>query len=191
MPGTLDIVNGTLALMAQVPVSSVNDTDKSLIISNNVDRYFQDLLRREMWNFALAFIFDNTPNTTNISGEFLYNYTLPYNYGRFFRFQWRTSPQFGFYYVILDGVMMTNSRPVSYYYVVNDCSLNVISAPFEQALIYYLAAEYTLPLTNNEKLSAQNRALYYEKLADAVQQNNMELYISQTPYNSFDRQTFI
>lgn len=191
MPSELDVVNQALNLIGRLPVTNVNDDDSAFLMSNRLAVLYPELLKSASWNFAIAYRFDNTPLTQNISPDFQYNYQLPANYGRFDRFSWSLTTQFGFYYRIIDNVIMTNARPISYYYVVSDASYSVITSTFQQALVFYVASQTCLALTNDKSLTAYLNEQYYEWLARAVLQNDQEREIESTPFNDFNRQAYI
>ena len=191
MASQLEIVNQVLTEFSALPVTNVNDSDAAFLISQRLPILIIDLLKHAAWNFAIKYRTDNTPLTQNISPDFLYNYQLPPDYCRFDRFSWSNSPQFGFYYRIIDNVIMTNTKPINYYYVTNTIDLANITAPFEMALVYYLAYTLCIPITQDKTLREELRKEYKEWLDKAIQQNNMERYISSTPYNDFDRQVYI
>ncbi len=190
MPTKLDVVNQALGELGQAPVSNINDSPAAITISNKLDVLLPEMLLATEWNWALKFVNDNTPNTVNLTPDFPYNYTLPADYGRMCNFSWQTM-NFGLYYRIMDGVIMTNSRPILYYYIVNNVDYAVIPAIFYRALSLYAAATSCDSITNNDSLSKKLQIKYENKLVDAIRQNDMDRYITSTPYNDFDRQTYI
>jgi hypothetical protein len=190
MPTKLDVVNQALNELGQVPVTAITDQPASIIIANKLDVLLPEMLLTTEWNWALKFVQDNTPNTVNLTPDFPYNYTLPPDYGRMCNISWQTI-NFGLYYRIMDNVIMTNSKPLLYYYVVNNVDYSVIPAIFYRALSLYAAATACDAITNNDSLSKKLQAKYERKLSDAIRQNDMDRYIASTPYNDFDRQTYV
>jgi hypothetical protein len=195
MASQLQVVNLVLSKLGRKPVQNVNDQADSLLISQQLPLFLEELLLNTLWNFALQFRYDNTPLTTNITanpfGGFLYNYQLPANYGRFAFFEYTNFPPFGVPYAIADGVLLTNTRPIIYWYVVNDVDYAVLPAPFVQALVYSTAWQVCLPLTQNQILTDKLEAMWERKLGDAIQQNAMEQPIMQVPFNDFNRRIYI
>ena len=190
MPTQIDVVNQVLNELGRLPVSDINDDNSSILISNKIDVLYPELLQRTDWNFAIAYVTDNTPLTTRISPEYLFNYQLPPNYDRMDRVSW-LSINFGWVYRIIDDVIITNVRPIQYYYVVNDASLSVISETFYRALVLYVASASAPSITNNTGLVKYLKTEYIMKLNDAIRQNDMDRMIVSTPYNDFDRTTYI
>lgn len=192
MPSQLDIVNQTLNELGFPFVEVITQTAGSILIANKINILHPEMLLRTDWNFAIKYVSDNTPLTTLISPEFLYNYQLPPDYNRMDRFSWfANASSFGFYYRIIDNVIMTNSRPIQYYYVVNNADLSVISSLYYRALVLYCAAECAIVLTQNAPLTKLLEVKYQQKLNEAILLNDQERYIQSTPYNDFDRQAYI
>lgn len=192
MPSLLDVTNQVLIELGYQPVQVVNANAQALLISSKINVLHPELLLRTDWNWAIKYVLNNTPNSSVISPDFLYNYTLPPDYNRMDRFSWYyNSAAFGFYYRIIDNVIMTNFRPVSYYYVVNNADLSVIDPLYYRALVLYVAYVTCKPLTQNLKLAEDLKHEYKEKLADAIQKNDMDRAVLSTPMNDFDRQAYI
>lgn len=188
----LDIVNQVLNLIARTAVDNVNESPQAILINQRYPNLLKNLLRKAIWNFAIAFKSDNTPLTTTVSNEFLFNYQLPANYGRFWRMEAQSTPTFGFVYQIVDNIFMTNANPINYWYVVNYVDASVIPPPFEQALVYYIASQVCLSLTQNKQLSDELKFEFINTyLPDAIQQVAYEQMIIQTAFNDFDRQSYI
>jgi hypothetical protein len=187
----LDTVNQVLNELGFPPVAILNQTNQSLLISNKLDILLPEMLEETDWNFAIKFVFNNTPLTTTISPDFLYNYELPGDYNRLDRFSWRSGNGWlNYSWRIIDNVIMTNVRPILYYYVVNDADYSVFDSVFWRALVLYAAAECAVILTQNEKLQRQLEAKYQQKLSQAVLRNDMEREVCSTPYNDFDRTAY-
>lgn len=192
MPSQLDVVNQALNELGFPFVEVINQTPGSTLLANKINILHPEMLLRTDWNFAIKYVTDNTPLTTVISPEFLYNYQLPPDYNRLDRFSWfANAASFGFYFRIIDDVIMTNSRPVQYYYVVNDADLGVIDPLYYRALVLYIAAESAVVLTQNEPLAKLLESKYQQKLSEAILKNDMDRYVQSTPYNDFDRQVYI
>lgn len=191
----LSIVNLVLAKLARSPVTNVNDSPASLLIAQQLPTMYQSVLLKAFWTFAMKFRYDNTPLTTSVMvnpiGGFLYNYQLPADYGRFGTFVFDVFPNYGTPYLITDGVILISARPIAYWYVVNDVPYSLLPAPFIEALAYYVAAEVTMPLTQNESLAKYNETRAEQRMGDAIQQNYWEQALMQTSNNDFNRRTLI
>lgn len=191
MPSLLDVTNQVLSKLGRPPVQDVANSEAATQISQQIPLFLQDMLMKYIWNFAIKFFTSSTPITNPISKEFLYNYEFPFDYGRFFRWEFPAATQFGMYYEIIDGLIMTNVLPISFYYVVNNIDISLIPVPFEQALIYYTAWLTCAQITNNIPLKNSLGQDYEMMFVNAVQWNDMERMKVQVLYNDFNRQTYI
>lgn len=191
MPTELSIVNQVLSQIGRNPVTNVIDSNDAFVISQRLIVLLPELLRKTDWNFAIKQFYSNTPNTIPSFPDFAYNYTLPGDFGSFDRWSWTTTPQFGFYYRFIDNILCTNAKPVSLYYVINNIDYAVIQPSFEQALIFYVASQVCLVLTNNPTLTKWLSDEYDKMLPNAILQNDMQRYVQSTPFNDFDRQSYI
>jgi hypothetical protein len=191
MSSKLDVVNQVLSEIGRPPVASIANTDDaSLIISPRVDLLSQELLLRTQWNFAVIYKQDTTPLPVSISPDFPWTYQLPANFGSFAQ----TSPQnpnFGLYYRFINNYICTIANPIQYYYIVNQVDYTVITPLFSRALVLYTASDVCLSLTQNAQLTRYLKDKYMEKLDDALKQNDQQRYIQSTPYNDFNRSTYI
>lgn len=197
MPSELDVVNDVLSELAILPVDNILDDKQAILITLKLKTLFPELLMRTPWNWAIKYVTLNTPITNPISPEFTYNFQLPFDYGRIFRFYqtpyWNgtSSGLNGTPYAIVDNILMTNISPINLYYIVNSVDYDVITPLFFRALVLYTASVVCLPLTKNLELTKHIEARYQMKLVDAILQNDMERAIVETPYNEFDRVTFV
>lgn len=198
MPALIDIVNGALSYLGKPAVTNPFDTDQSTLIAQRIPLFYQLLLRKWTWNFAVKFYYSSTPLTNRISTDFLFNYALPADYGRFWKFSWQMTPQFGLYYQIVDNILQSNSRPIQLWYIVkgaypngSEPDFSIISAPFEDALELYTAMKLCNQLTNNQILRKELQIDYKTAIANAIQQNDMERMIIGMPFNDFNRQAYI
>lgn len=190
MPTQLDVVNQVLNELGRTPITDTANDVSGTLISNKINVLLPELLLRTDWNFAINYVTDNTPLTTLISPEFPYNYQLPADYNRMDRISW-FAINFGLVYRIIDNVLMTNTRPIEYYYVRNTVDLNKISFSFYRALVLYVASVSAMSITNDEGLAKYLQVEYQQKLADAIRQNDMDRMVVSTPFNDFNRQTYI
>lgn len=193
----IDVINQVLNEIARPAIDAVllqtGAPPDALVVQNKLNLLLPDLLLRGEWVFAVKYLLNNTPNTVSFSPDFLYSYTLPPDYGRFYALSPLSTynANFGLYYAILDGQFCTNSKPLQLYYIVNNVDYSVLPAAFTRALVYYCAFEVSMPLTNNLELTAYLKQKYKEALTDAVRYNDMERMVISTPFNDFDRQVYI
>lgn len=185
-----DIVNQVLNELGRLPVADFTKDQAGLLIANKAIALRSEFLARTDWNFAIKYVTDNTPLTINISPEYPYNYQLPADYVRMDRISWFTI-SFGLIYRIIDNIIMTNVRPIQYYYVSNSALFSAFDEVSYRAFILYVAADICAPITNDEKLTAYLERKYRDKLADAIRRNDMDRQVLTTPYNDFLRQTYI
>lgn len=190
MPSMADVVNQVLNEFGRLPVPDYTLDSSGILISNKVNVLLPELLLRTDWNFAIKFVVDSSPLSVPISPEYYYNYELPPDYNRLDRISWFTI-NFGLVYRIIDNVLMTNVYPIQYYYVQNNVDLGVISASFYRCLVLYVAATTCMAITNDEGLAKYLQSMYQQKMVDAIRQNDMDRMVVSTPYNDFNRQTYI
>lgn len=184
----IDIINQALMEIGQLPVIQETDSQAAQLISAKIDILFPLLLLSSTWNFAIKFVSNNTPSTQSFSPDFVFTYVLPFDFGRFFKFGTNTFP---LYYEFIDGLLLTNVRPVQYYYVVNNVDYSAITTAFYRALSLYAAADTCMVLTQNAPLTKYIQEKYEMDKSNAILLNDQERYIGSTPYNDFDRQTYI
>ena len=185
-PSKLQVVNQVLNELGRLPVDNIDTDDQAKLISLRLDILLPELLLRAPWNDAIKYRTDNTPLTTNFSPEFTYTFQLPFDYGRMFKFwlMW-------YDYEILDNFLLSNQRPVNYYYVVNNVDYDTITPLFERTLVLYTASTVALALTQSMELTKYLTSLYMDKLSGAILQNDMDRRVQATPHNDFDRLSYI
>ena len=81
--------------------------------------------------------------------------------------------------------------PVGYYYIVNQAAPEVYTPLFARALVLYAAAKLAPTLTNNVQLTTYLEGQYEKMIAKAITQDDMENPHFATPYNDFNRITFV
>lgn len=185
-PSKLDVVNQVLSELGRLPVDNIDTDDQAQIVSKRLDTLLPEFLLRTPWNIAIKYVTDNTPLTQNFSPEFVYTFQLPFDYGRMFKF-W----QMWYDYEILDNFLLSNQRPVMYYYVVNNIDYDLITPLFMRCLVLYTASTVSMVLTQDLKLTQYLYMAYKEKLNDAILQNDMDRRVQATPHNDFDRLSYI
>lgn len=185
----IDVVNQALIELGQLPVIQVTDTPASQLLAAKSELLLPVLLQSSTWNFAIKFVYDNTPLPTSFSTDFTYSYQLPADYGRFFKWSKNNTNQL--FYEFIDGMLCTDIKPVQYYYIVNNLDYDAISTLFYRALAVFIAADSCTVLTNNLQLTAELRAKYLQEKSSAILLNDMERDVGSTPYNDFNRQVLI
>lgn len=186
MPSKLFVVNQALLEIGRPTVTAYTDSDDATLLWNKLDILLPELLLAYTWNFAIVYVKDNTPLTTNFSPQYNYTFQLPADYGRMALF---VNPQFS--YQVVDGLILANYQPIEYYYVSLNTSYGSLPVPFVRALSIYAAADSCAVLTNNVNLTQFLYKKYEDKLADAIQINDQERRIISKPYNDFDRMQII
>lgn len=189
MPSLLDLVNATLNELGRLPVTAITDGDDSQAIANKITLLAPEILLDYNWNFAVTYVANYSPLTTNFSPDYIYSYALPGNYGKFFK--WASTGAQWPNYAIIDGMMLANTLPIQYYYIANDTPFSVWPPLVVRTLVLYAASKIAPAMTNDRSLMAFLEKEYYLKRIDAIRQNDMERSIMSAPYNDFDRVTFV
>lgn len=185
----IEIVNQALIEIGRQPVTEITEeTQDARVIQAKLELLLPVFLASTTWNFAVKYVFNNTPLTTPFSPDFQYAYQLPADYGRFWKFGTNVFP---LVYQFTDGLLLTDIRPVAYYYIVNTVPFDVITPLFFRALALYVASDVAYILTNNEKLAAYLLEKYKDNASNAILLNDIERNIVTTPFNDFDRQVYI
>lgn len=180
----LTVINEALLAIGAAPVANENETERSKFISEKLEHLLPILLLSETWNFATKYREDDTPITQNFSPDYRYTYQLPFDYGRFVQL---ANNRFVLDFVIIDRLILTNTKPFRYYYVVNTIDYSIMPPIFARTLALYVAADSAIPLTQNVQLAKLLNAQYLQEKTNALLLNNMERDIKSAPYNDFDR----
>lgn len=189
MPSLLELVNNGLSEIGRLPVEKVTDSPDAQVMQNKILELYKEVLLDYNWNFAVVYVANFSPLTINFSPDYVYSYQLPGNYGKFF--QWASTGAQWPIYAIWDGLLLANTLPVQYYYIANDVDFEFWPPLVARLLILYAACKVCLQLTNNEKLTMYLKNEYLEARTKAIRQNDMERPVASTPYNDFDRITFV
>jgi hypothetical protein len=180
-PYKLDIVNQVLSELTRLPVDSIDSSKDTQLISYRIDKAIPLLLLKTNWKFAIKYATLSSPETVNPFPQYQYSYVLPADYGR----MWHLWQQW-FNYDILDGRIVTDQKPITFYYVVNQVDYDTLGILFERLLVLYLASVFAKPLTENVQLAADLEVKYEKEFNNAVLQNSMEGPIKSAP-NDYDR----
>ena len=194
MPSLLDLTNRALAELGRNNVTTIDPDDPSvsqdaIYVSNKILELYKEVLLDYEWNFAVVYVANYSPETTNFSPDYVYSYQLPGNYGRFF--QWATTGAQWPLYAIQDGMLLANTLPVQYYYIANDIPFESWPPLVARLLVLYAACKSAPSITNDMKLTAYLKNEYHEMRMKAITQNDMERSVMSTPFNDFDRITFV
>jgi hypothetical protein len=189
MPSLLDLTNRTLSELGRLAVANVSDSDDAIYVQNKILELYQEVLLDYNWNFAVVYVANYSPETTNYSPDYVYSYQLPGNYGKFFK--WATTGAQWPIYEIVDGMMLANTLPIQYYYIANDILFEFWPPLVARQLVLYAAAKSAPTLTNNVQLTAYLEKEYEKVRVKAILEDDNERSIVSTPYNDFDRITFV
>lgn len=189
MVSKLDLINDVLGELGIPTVTAESDSPAAQYVGRKLDRLHRTLLRATNWIWALKYRYDNTPLIQNFSPDYNYAYALPADYGRFYR--WATSGAQWPIYTIADGRILSQTKPIQFYYVVNNASYEVISPQYEQTLIFFTAYMCSAQLTENLQLTAFLKQEFRTSRVEAIMFNNMELPTYTAPYNDYNRITYV
>jgi len=189
MPSLLDLTNRALSELGRLTVTSITDSPDAEVVSNKILELYQEVLLDYNWNFAIVYVANYSPETTNFSPDYVYSYQLPGNYGKFYK--WATTGAQWPFYAIVDGMLLANTLPIQYYYIANDIPFSVWPPLVARQIVLYAACKCAPTLTNNLTLADYLKKEYYEARTKAILENDMERSVMRTPYNDFDRITFV
>ena len=189
MPSQLQLVNRALSELGRLPVTAINDSPDALYVANKLDELFPEVLLEANWTWAIKYQRDDTPLTESITPDYTYTYQLPGDFGRFYRFA-STGSQWPIYEFI-NNYLCAQTKPIQYYYIVNQASFQFLLPVFARALVLYVASMSAPTLTNNVQLTAYLEKKYEKWLAKAILENDMRRSVVSTPYSDFDRLTYV
>lgn len=189
MPSLLDLTNRALSELGRLPIETVNDTPASIAVSNKIIELAPEVLQDYNWNFGVVYVNNSSPLTVNFSPDYVYSYQLPGNYGKFFK--WATTGAEWPIYAIIDGLMLANTLPIQYYYIANDVPFQYWPPLVARLLVLYAACKTSPTITNNIQLTAYLEKEYEKARTKAILWNDMERSVLSTPFNDFDRVTFV
>lgn len=184
----LNVVNQALIELGKLPVENIAESEWAQLISTKVDLLLPMMLKDANWNFAVKYRSDSTPITQNFTPDLNYTYQLPADFGRFFKFSTNCFP---LRYEFFDNYLVSNVYPIQYYYIVNNLDYSAFETLFFRALSIYAASDCCTVLTNNTALTQELRQKYLDAKSNAILFNDMQREITQTPFNDFNRQSYI
>ena len=88
-------------------------------------------------------------------------------------------------------MLLAQTQPVGYYYIVNQALPEVYTPLFARALVLYAACKLAPTMTNNVQLAAGLEKEYEKMIAKAITQDDQQRSITTTPYNDFDRLSYV
>lgn len=189
MPSLLDLTNRSLSELGRDEVTAISDSPAAKQVSAKILELYKEVLLDYNWNFAVIYVANYSPETTNFSPDYVYSYQLPGNYGKFFK--WATTGAQWPFYAIIDGMLLANTLPVQYYYIANDVPFEKWPPLVARQLVLYAAAKCAPTMTNNMNLTSYLMKEYELIRARAILENDMERSVMATPYNDFNRVTFV
>jgi hypothetical protein len=189
MPSLLDLVNRSLSELGKPAVEILGGSPLAQTVQNKIIELAPEVLQDYNWNFAVVYVANYSPETQNFSPDYVYSYQLPGNYGKFFK--WATTGAQWPLYAIIDGMMLANTLPIQYYYIANDIVFESWPPLVARALVLYAASKVAPTATNNLKLAQYLYKEYEQARVKAILWNDMERSVMSTPYNDFDRITFV
>lgn len=189
MPALIELVNRTLSELGRPNVDALGATPDAMYVQNKIIELAPEVLLEYRWTWAVKYITDSSPLTVNFSPDYVYSYQLPGDFGRFFK--WASTGAQWPYYEIVDGLMLANTLPIQYYYIISDADLTVWPPLPSRMLVLYAAAKSAPTLTNNIQLAGYLEGEYTKIRTRAIQQDDMERSVQSTAYNDFDRVQFI
>lgn len=189
MPSELQLVNRALAELGKPAVSKLSDSFQAQYLANKIAELHPELLLCDNWVFAEVYVSNSTPLSNNFSPDYVYSYQLPANFGRFYR--WATSGAQYPIYQFCDGLLLANTNPVMYWYIVNDAAYTVLPPLYARALVLYAAAKSAPTLTNDVALAKYLDNEYEKMINKAIKFNATQRPIVGMPYNDFQRITFV
>ncbi len=180
----LTVINQALLALGLSPIANEKESEAAQFISEKLDSLLPILLLTETWNFAVKYREDNTPITQNFSPDYRYIYQLPFDYGRFIKLG---ANRFVLDFELVDGYILTNTKPFAYYYLVNTMDYGIMPPIFARTLALYAASDSAVSLTQNVNLANYLEAKYEKEKMHALLLNNMERDIKMAPFNDFER----
>jgi len=189
MPSLVELTNRALSELGKLPVVAVTDSDEAIIVSNKILELYKEVLLDYNWNFAVVYVANYSPETVNFSPDYVYSYQLPGNYGKFFK--WADTGSQWPIYAIWDGLLLAQTLPVQYYYIANDIDFQYWPPLVARQIVLYAASKCAPTLTNNTQLAAYLYKEYLDARTKAILENDMERSVMTTPYNDYDRVTFV
>ncbi len=181
MATQLSIVNGALNELGQLSVSNVNDDDNAKLLDEKVDLTYRSSLDDTNWTFAEKFTALALTTETGIP-QFSFVYQLPVDLERIVKTDRITQ-----YEILADKFYTNQATNVNIFYISNLTAFNLWPVSFEKYIIYKLASEAALVVTNNvgltEFLKKKSDELKYEAIADNANREAFRVRVN----NQFSR----
>ena len=170
----IDISNSALLKVGASRINSFDDNKaEAVVVQEFYERSYRWLLSQYYWGFAMMTV-ALARTTTAPQYEYEYAYKLPSD---FVRVQ-RTYPNSN--YKIVGNELHTNESKIGIKYTFRAREED-LPIYFEQAMMYYLAEQITIPLTENQTKADSNYAKAIDHLGRAK-----SLDAQQHPQDGFD-----
>ena len=181
MATQLSIVNGVLNQLGEIAVSNVNDNDHAKIIDEKIDLIYRDSLSVTNWFFAEIFTpLAKTTDTGIPNLQFVYQ--LPFDFERLIEVDriknWR---------LLKDKFYTDRKQDVNIFYISNQIAFDLWPSSFERYIIFKTAADTSLVITNNIKLTEYLSQELTKRLSEAVSDNANDAGFIERVNNKYDR----
>lgn len=158
----VSLANASLLKVGAKRISSFDDNQtEAIVVSEFYERSYRSLLQMYPWSFAMR-----TVDLALIPGkpdhEYEYRYALPQN-GIVLQ---RVFPNQASFKIVGKELHCNDGNGIGIKYV-HRVDEELISPMFEQTMMYYLASQITIPLTENVVKSDSNYAMFVDHLARA------------------------
>jgi len=163
----IDLANSAILKVGGKRINSFKDKKAEAIVVNEFyQRSYDYLLSSHYWGFALT-VSDLAQMPTKPLKEYAYAYALPNDV---LRIQ-RTFPNCNYKIVGRELHCDLASVAIKYSKRVPEEELPIY---FEQAFMYYLAEQITIPITENQKKADSNYAKYKDHIKSAKSQDSQQ-----------------
>jgi len=170
----VDISNSAILKVGGTRINSLDGRSVEAVVCKEFyERSYKWLLAQYYWGFAMRTA-DLARAVTPPNHEYEYAYALPQD---FIRVQ-RTFPNTN--YKIVGRELHTNESSIAIKYTFRALEEHV-PVYFEQTMMYYLAEQITIPITENQSKADSNYAKYIEHMKRAK-----SLDAQQHPQDGFD-----
>ena len=181
MATQLSIVNGVLNELGELSVSNVNDNTHAKLIDEKVDLTYKRALTDTNWTFSTQYV--ELVQTTDLGIPNLpFCYQLPFDFERLVEI-----PLLNDYRILEDKVYTNTQQGVDIFYISNQVSFNLWPVEFEKYIIYKVAAEASLVLTNNVRLTQYLMAESNKQRDSAISDNANRQSFKERVVNKYDR----
>jgi len=139
----LSIVNNALNELGEVAVSNINDSEHAKILDQKIDLNYRVALSITNWVFAQKFESISLTTEPGIP-EFPFAYQLPFDFEKLVDVN-----KINDYRLLGDKLYVATNQGVDLFYISNQIVFSLFPSTFEQYLVYKIAAQSCLVLTNS------------------------------------------